>query len=279
MKQAYKTVLTWTQNNIGEQFSFSTKEHLVNFCLNNLKFLWYRADLVDDSPGEKIFRRLNIGKIELTQSELIKALFLSKDNYQEDAINLREELAHQWDAIESSLQNDEFWLFITDLKDDKSPTRIEFLLKYVYKNHKEELFVSSDLEDDISSRDALFRAYYNTFLKDKSKFKEIWRKINDIVETWQLWYEDVTLYHLLGFLLFQKSISLKGLFDKWQSSSYTEFLDDYILNSIIQNVIDKFNPNHVYVKVDKNGNETDHKRESFPYLSLIHISEPTRRSV
>ena len=89
-------MLTWTQNNIGEQFSFSTKEHLVNFCLNNLKFLWYRADLVDDSPGEKIFRRLNIGKIELTQSELIKALFLSKDNYQEDAINLREELAHQW---------------------------------------------------------------------------------------------------------------------------------------------------------------------------------------
>ena len=279
MKQAYKTVLTWTQNNIGEQFSFSTKEHLVNFCLNNLKFLWYRADLVDDSPGEKIFRRLNIGKIELTQSELIKALFLSKDNYQEDAINLREELAHQWDAIESSLQNDEFWLFITDLKDDKSPTRIEFLLKYVYKNHKEELFVSSDLEDDISSRDALFRAYYNTFLKDKSKFKEIWRKINDIVETWQLWYEDVTLYHLLGFLLFQKSISLKGLFDKWQSSSYTEFLDDYILNSIIQNVIDKFNPNHVYVKVDKNGNETDHKRESFPYLLLMNVLSVLRQNL
>lgn len=150
--------------------------------------------------------------------ELIKALFLSKDNFPEDAINLREELAHQWDAIESSLQNDEFWLFITDLKDDKSPTRIEFLLKYVYNNHKGELFVSSDSEDDINARDALFRAYYSTFLNDKVKFKSIWRTINDIIETWQLWYEDVTLYHLLGFLLFQGYISLKDLFDKWQKS-------------------------------------------------------------
>lgn len=279
MKQAYSSVTTWTQNYIGEQFSFASKQDLANFCFNNLKFLWYRADLVDDSPGEKIFRRLNIGKIELTQSELIKALFLSKDNYIDDAINLREELAHQWDAIESSLQNDEFWLFITDLKEDKSPTRIEFLLKYIYNNHKKEFFVSPDLEDDINARDALFRAYYNTFLNDKSKFKEIWRKINDIIETWQLWYEDVTLYHLLGFLLFQGHFSLKDLFDKWQNSSYAEFLDGFILNHIIKNVIDKFDPNHVYVTVDKNGNEKDHKRNSFPYLLLMNVLAVLRQNL
>lgn len=279
MKQAYSEVLKWSTNHIGDEYPFDSKEDLANFCLNNLKFLWYRADLVDDSPGEKIFRRLNIGKIELTQSELIKALFLSKDNFAEDAVNLREELAHQWDAIESSLQNDEFWLFITDLKDDKSPTRIEFLLKYVYNNHKDELFVSSDLEDDINGRDALFRAYYNTFLKDKAKFKNIWRKINDIMETWQLWYEDVTLYHLLGFLLFQGIFSLRNLFDKWQDTSYKEFVDDFVLDSIIKKVIDKFDPSHVYVKVDKNGKEKDHKREAFPYLLLMNVLSVLRQNL
>lgn len=116
-------------------------------------------------------------------------------------------------------------------------------------------------------------------MKDKSKFKEIWRKINDIIETWQLWYEDVTLYHLLGFLLFQGHFSLKDLFDKWQNSSYDEFLDGFILNFIIKNIIDKFDPNHVYVTVDKKGNEKDHKRESFPYLLLMNVLSVLRQNL
>lgn len=273
MKQAYGTVEDWVRKNVGGTFSFSTIEDLIYFCCHNLKFLWYRADMVDDSPGEKIFRRLNIGKIELTQSELIKALFLSKDNFANEAINRREELAHQWDAMEAALQNDEFWLFLNDLKDDKSPTRIEFILKYLYENYKDSLFVVDDKGEDINSRDALFRAYYKTFRSDRAKFNQLWIKAKDVISTWQLWYEDVTMYHLLGFLLFlfPNNFSLKELYDKWQSLIYDDFLYNYIAKFIKVNLIDKFNPKHEYITKDKNGKIKDHKREAFPYLLLMNV--------
>lgn len=281
MKQAYNTVLEWVHNKVGEHGSFKTVDDLISFCINNLKFLWYRADLVDDSPGEKIFRRLNIGKIELTQSELIKALFLSKDNFANDAVNRREELAHQWDSIEAALQNDEFWLFITNLKDDKSPTRIEFVLKYLYENYKDTLFVINNFDEDINSRDALFRAYYETFRNDRHKFNGIWLKVNDVIATWQLWYEDVTLYHLIGFLLFQYSgqFTLRTLYDKWQKSIYIDFLSNYVIKFISEKVIGSFDPNRIYVTKDKNGNEKDHKREAFPYLLLMNVLHVLRQNI
>lgn len=280
MKQAYNTVLKWVNGNVGKNYSFKSIDDLVSFCLNNLKFLWYRADLVDDSPGEKIFRRLNIGKIELTQSELIKALFLSKDNFEKDAVNRREELAHQWDTIESSLQNDEFWLFISNLKDDKSPTRIEFVLKYLFAAYRDSLFEISDLDDDINSRDALFRAYYDTFRHNRQKFQSLWLKITDIIATWQLWYEDVTLYHLLGYLLFPKPecVSLHTLYEKWQTSLYDDFMA-YVTNAIKHSVIDTFDASHVYASIDKNGNEKDHKRQAFKYLVLMNVLHVLRQNV
>lgn len=280
MRQAYDTISIWIDKNVGENQHFDSKGDLLSFCLYHLKFLWYRADLVDDSPGEKIFRRLNIGRIELTQSELIKALFLSKDNFSNETVNRREELAHQWDAIEAALQNDEFWLFITNLKDDESPTRIEFILKYVYEHYQSDSFVNNDIDDDIDSRDALFRAYYATFRTDRNRFNKLWLKITDVIATWQLWYEDVTLYHLLGFLLFQfpRQFSLKALYDRWQNSLYDDFLGNYVAHFIIQNIIDRFDPARVYVTRDENGNEKDHKREAFPYLLLMNVLHVLRQN-
>ena len=54
---------------------------------------------------------MNVGKIPLTNSELIKALFLNKTNFSSDEeIRLKQlQIASSWDEIEATLQNDEFW--------------------------------------------------------------------------------------------------------------------------------------------------------------------------
>ena len=90
--------------------------------LDKVQFIWYETD---EDPI-KVFTRLNIGKIGLTNSELIKALILSQSNFDEKSVIRQNEIANEWNDIEQSLQNDEFWYFIHE-KDYNKPTRIDFL--------------------------------------------------------------------------------------------------------------------------------------------------------
>lgn len=93
--QSKQTVKSWSDNNVIDKEGF--KETL----LNKVKFIWYES--VDEDPI-KVFTRLNIGKISLTNAELIKALFLNRSNFGEkDSEHLRlrlQEIASEWDNIE-----------------------------------------------------------------------------------------------------------------------------------------------------------------------------------
>ena len=75
-----------------------------------------------------------MGKIPLTNAELIKALLIQgyKDN--DNKNNKQFELASEWDFIEYSLQNDDFWYFINKEKNEKA-TRIEFIFELIAKNY------------------------------------------------------------------------------------------------------------------------------------------------
>ncbi len=79
----------------------------------NVKVIWYcireQIDPVD------VFTRLNIGKIPLTNAELVKALFLRSRNFNENEITLQQlKIAQEWDSIEKALQADDFWYFINN---------------------------------------------------------------------------------------------------------------------------------------------------------------------
>ena len=118
---AYQTIQTWV------------KEHheidILNALLKQVKFIWYESN--DVNPKE-VFTRLNIGKISLTNAELVKALILNKTNFNSDLRDdnhikaIQQEIAMQWDVIEYSLQSKEFWLFLNNLGNDR-PTRIELV--------------------------------------------------------------------------------------------------------------------------------------------------------
>lgn len=91
------------------------KEKFLDTLLKDVKFIWYES--VNEDPI-KVFTRLNIGKISLTNSELVKALFLNKSNFKtSDLQRIRlqqQEIASEWDKIEYRLQSDEFWLFLNE---------------------------------------------------------------------------------------------------------------------------------------------------------------------
>lgn len=124
MAQARKTVNEWLKPDFD-------KGAFLDKLKNKVNFIWYES--VDEDPI-KVFTRLNIGKIALTNSELIKALFLNRSNFagkSTDSLRLRQqEIASEWDKIEYTLQSDEFWLFLHDKGYDR-PTRIDFIFDLI----------------------------------------------------------------------------------------------------------------------------------------------------
>lgn len=101
IKKAYAIISNWFKDEKSKMNSFSGK------LQNYVTIIWYEVDVEEDSIG--IFTRLNIGKISLTNAELVKALFLSKgkkDNrgfYTGNPYGIddkkQHEIALQWDAM------------------------------------------------------------------------------------------------------------------------------------------------------------------------------------
>ncbi|OAB38900.1 DUF262 domain-containing protein [Paenibacillus glacialis] len=86
-------------------------EKLFKYILNKCFFLWYPVD--PSIKEEEQFYKVNMGKLSLTNSDLIKSEFMkpriSGDEAHDKRIAL---LAEKWHSIEKELRNPEFWAFI-----------------------------------------------------------------------------------------------------------------------------------------------------------------------
>lgn len=172
----------------------------------NVRLIWYEIGSGEKASSEDIFTRLNIGKIPLTNAELIKAMFLKESNFGSiSAKNEREEkaqqlgialqqnrIAEEWNDIEQKLQIEAFWYFLGANSFDKEyETRIEFIF---------------DLMEDWN-KDA---ETYHTFNRFQSRIKKagkkkaaeiVWKEVKDYFRELEYWYKDRTLFHLIGFLI------------------------------------------------------------------------------
>lgn len=166
-----------------------------------VKFIWY--DVTEDienrhiSPEEK-FADLNMGKIGLTNAELIKALFLS--NVADDESEALR-IASDWDNIEHALQDDAFWSFIYGKDDGKYATRIEFLFDIIQQkafNEQNEYYTFDAYSDAIKSLTE------DAKQKDSNVIKGLWKNVSDKYYLFKGWYENKKLYHLIGYLRYQK---------------------------------------------------------------------------
>lgn len=178
--QAYTTIKNW----------FATRSNIINdfeaTLLNLVKVIWYEVH--EDTDSIDIFTRLNIGKIPLNPAELIKALFLFRDNFtgNDQTKQLRQlEIAGEWDRIEATLRDKEFWGFINN--------------KDSYDNHIEFIFdlMSNKTNQD---RDYTFRYFHKRFDKIND-VEEAWKEVKNYFLTFQEWYNDKDLFHLIGFLI------------------------------------------------------------------------------
>ena len=247
MSSAFKIIDSWLKSNKVNKGDFCNallkldiddNQDNTRDKANNVRFIWYESV---DEDTIKVFTRLNIGKISLTNAELIKALFLNRSNFGEkesEHLKLRQqEIASEWDNIEYTLQNDEFWLFLHEKGYDR-PTRIDFIFDLICEqnslNLREELYKSIG-NDDYKT----FRYFYEYFRTDSSNIEDCWKEVKKYFQTFKEWFDDLELYHYVGYLRCplkkkEKVIDIKELYDKWIGTKdiFVKFLREKIKERI-----------------------------------------------
>ncbi|NLT18932.1 MAG: DUF262 domain-containing protein [Clostridiales bacterium] len=224
MKNAKAVIDTWKPKR-GETFS---KEIFKEKLLNQVKFIWYESA---EKDSIKVFTRLNIGKIALTNSELIKALFLNRSNFQtnekEQVVFRQSEIANEWDEIEYTLQNDEFWYFLHDTSYNR-PTRIDFIFDLMCDQNILELKIKEEkIGTDSYKTFRYFSEYFQNCNDKQEGMDGCWKEVKKYYMTFKEWYNDLELYHYVGFLIHTDKHKLNELMKEWRGSDDKEkFLDN-----------------------------------------------------
>lgn len=235
---SFLTIKKWFENKAKKQVSI--KGDFLKVLLNtgddnNIRVIWYEIN--DGSDAIDIFTRLNIGKIPLTNAELIKALFLQSDNFETNNVFLKQmEIASEWDTIEYKLQNDEFWYFLNE-KENNLPTRIDFIFQIMAKeiNDKYNFYIEKDELFAFFVFNEYF-ANYNTLKPEKEEHPiiEIWREVKTYFLTFEEWFLDRELYHLIGYTV-TCGRNIKDILEKSLGKTKTEFRNSLKLE--IKNII------------------------------------------
>jgi uncharacterized protein with ParB-like and HNH nuclease domain len=188
--------------------------------------IWHPITIEEEGiqTVEDFFINMNAGKIKLTSAELIKALFIIDIEKSDDPWDVRDfkkkKLANEWDSIENELHNNTFWYFINNTNEQDYPTRIGKLFDIDCKKTKD----SSEL----------FSYYQYSKGKGKGGENLDWKKIKQIYQRLKEWYDDVENYHLIGFIINAKFMTLEDIIVKTENKTKLE-IKDYFIQTIKDN--------------------------------------------
>ncbi|MDE7386929.1 MAG: DUF262 domain-containing protein [Muribaculaceae bacterium] len=199
----------------------------------NIRVIWYES--IDEDPIT-VFTRLNIGKISLTNAELIKAVMLNCKNFQrsqnEEIVRLRQqEIASEWDTIETTLQDESFWMFLHDGKYNR-PTRIDFIFDLLQKQNV--LSLSEDALSQVGSDEFQTFRYFYAFFNDKklANVENCWEKIKYYFQAFVEWYNDPEFYHYIGYLLNYSTPDIVELIKQWNIATSKKAFKRYLKDQI-----------------------------------------------
>ena len=174
-------------------------EKFRNKILEQTKFIFYNVGDVSEEQEHDIFNNLNSGKIALTNAELIKALFLNKVGKEDIAHREVEQrlLADEFDQIERTLRQDDFWYFLAG-NTEKPSSCINLLF---------DLMLESSEQNGKYRADEPLRTffYFNDLIngnESEDSYREskiIWEKVRKVFHIMEGWYNDSVMYNLIGY--------------------------------------------------------------------------------
>lgn len=183
MFRAYRCIENWFAS--FEHRTTHEATRLYGYLFDHVKVLWYEAPKEVDSTD--LFTRLNVGRIPLTDAELVKALLLSHGQPGPGHTDRALEIAAHWDGIERDLRVPEVWAFVTGEAAEEA-THISLLLDTLAGGQR--------------GRE---RPPFHTFESLRSRIEEdphgFWRDVVDLHSLVLGWYDDRDLFHKVGYLI------------------------------------------------------------------------------
>ena len=202
--EAYKKINDWLDlmSDSGTP-RFTVLSTLFNKITNNVFFIWY--EVPENIKPVELFTRVNMGKIRLSNAELVKALIFNQDNFSRNAEREQQELSLSWDRIERDLQRDSIWYFLTEDESREYETRIDLIFDLLSEKYNEKLPEKQKIQVPVSiCYNRTFLIFYAVYknAKDKGKFvMELWDEVTKTYERFLEWYYDLNKYHIVGYLI------------------------------------------------------------------------------
>ena len=188
--QANQCIDAWFKER-GDKYAQNSAANTIHgYLFNSVRVIWYEAPV--NTVATELFTRLNVGRIPLTDAELIKAALLSAAR--DLSADRAHEIAAQWDGIERDLHHADIWAFVAGLgaseRDERYPTRISLLL---------------DTLADETAAPSGRRPRYHTFdtlrTAIKQNFSEFWKRVVALHAQIMGWVELPNIYNKIGFLV------------------------------------------------------------------------------
>ncbi len=214
MSLAYQIVSDWFKEKMKNDVSYdddfyakiTRKVEIIWYQINELESLSNdTSDIEIESNKIKIFNRLNIGKIPLSDAELIRALLLTKIKFglsNRESIMRQSEVSADWYRMEMELRDEKFWYFLNSKNLDDVSSTIEMIFKLQAKsdstNYSTYLWFEKKIKD-------------NNPVKEKENAEELWKNTKEIFNKFKYWYTNNILFHHLGYLLAQNKKNLSTI--------------------------------------------------------------------
>lgn len=195
INQAYTTIGAWFDEKGPRKEYAAGKFYTALF--ERVYIFWYEAPA--DVDATTLFTRLNIGRIPLTDAELVKALLLSRSRGGKGQADRAHAIAAEWDSIERGLRVPEVWAFVT-AQADEDPTHIDLLLDTVADR---ELRKNGQPVPSTGHRAPFltFETLRPRIDASAESAQVVWAEVADLFNLVQGWYDDLGLFHKIGYLV------------------------------------------------------------------------------
>ena len=288
LSESHYIIEKWCKNN--EDFTDIIRCLFYPSAKRQVKIIWYAIEEdSEDLVSINIFNRLNKGKISLTSSELIKALFIMDYDLRADGDKLpAEQLSMEWNEMERKFQNDNFWYFISD--DNRgTQTRIDILFDFVTCRDDEKDADYSYREFQKlydfcrnQERNKTNEEFVSEWSKDIRNMQDAWNHVRKTFDRLVAWYEDNMNYHYVGYLVaigftplqIYNHLEAEKRNRKMADPEYDWTIDDTIL-SLRKKMMERFKLDNKYIKKDAI-DEFEYKSDYVPRVLLLFNIECCR---
>lgn len=211
-----KTVLKWFMEDLSRVGVFSQYFYqTADSGTKSVQVVWYETN--EEKEPHDIFNRMNSLKVELSCSELIRSLFLSKttkfdlgsldgfsDSLREEIqkerfTNKQTSINEKWDELEQQMKDKDFQSFLTK-RSDTGRNSIGLLFDLISGKYASDKAAKCEFLQ-LRKDDELYTYLYFKKLIDKDNDAwYTWERVLSVFDKLQYWYHDRDLYHRIGFL-------------------------------------------------------------------------------